>query len=294
MNVVESRKMSGFPVSISTGFAMETLFNPRIAVIDPLRVAPPRVSLANYDILSINVLTLLRNIMNASQMKEENEMFSDFKRSVDIRPEMLVEALSGEMDLIRSLCAVEGQGRIQSRFYVTDYSTFYRGKGPEYKLRVPNSDKQKAWFNTVHTALRYAQNSGLPIVQGFKPERQTERNVILTHMVPDLLDFRTVANMELLESHTGRVKTRREWNTKYQPMGTEKFENLPFCKPLLCYLGDKYVLQPLSITIRKTLQDLSIERRWTPMTSESTVYMDCMTKIKNQDIVKVLRQITLY
>lgn len=284
MNIVLMRKVSGFQLSISTGMAMETLFAPRQATYDPTRIPPRRVSLKDYDSLWINVQTLLRNIINATE-------FTDVRQ---IRPEFLAEALSQEIEQIQSLCSNEGQGQITPCFFTTTYHNFYSRQGSEYKVRVPETDKQKAWFKTLSDGLTLGFQQGLPIAFKLHPRFNGERVLLMSHLAPDLLEYRDFASMELLESHTGRVKTMREWNTKYSPLGTEKWAHMPWCKPLLCYLGDKYVFAPLSISIRKSILELSKERRWSPMTSSSIVHTDCMTRIKDQNTVKVLRQITVY
>lgn len=290
MNPVLMRKVSGFQLSISTGMAMETLFAPRQNVYDPDRTPPPRASLKDFDSVFVNIHTLLRNIINAT----------DYQDVKQLRPDMLGEALVSEIEQIQSLCSNEGQNQIIPVFYDSSYSSFYRGKTTEYKLRVPETPKQIDWFAALHAGAQHALQSGQVAIAfayqtgEIRPRFQGERALILSHKTPDLLSYRNFSNLELLESHTGKIKTMREWNTKYHPLGTEKFESMPWCKPLLCWLGDKYVLCPLSITIRKAILDLSKERRWNPLTSGAVVHTDCLNRIKNPEIVKVLRQIPLY
>lgn len=288
MNPVLLRKMSGFQLSISTGMAMETLFAPRREVYDPERTPPPRASLEEYDSVWINVHTLLRNIINATD-------YNDIRA---IRPQMLAEALSEEIEQIQSLCVNEGQSKLVPVFYASSYSSFYRGKGPEYKLRIPTADKQVAFMQAISHAVFETQKLGLHIVTlsdaQFQPRFPNERCLLMSHVTPDLLGEGKFGKMELLESHTGKIKTRREWNTKYSQFGQHKWEEMPWCKQLLCFLGDKYILQPLSIGIRKQIQELAKDRHWTPMTHPSAINSDLMLKIKQPEVVKVLRQIGVY
>lgn len=288
MNPIVERKVSGFQLSISTGMAMETLFDLRATAYDPDRTPPPRASLADYDSLWINVDTLLRNIINASTYGDAREL----------RPEMVGGALEEEIDLIQNLCSIEGKGQLTPFFYATNYTDYFRKKSPEYKPRVPTSGKQVAWFQALDGGRNFTIKNGAAISEfghtGLVPKQPGERILIISHLPPDLLSYRDFGKMELLESHTGVIKTRRQWNTKYHPLGPEKFENMPWCRPLLCYLGDKYVFAPLSINVRKKLLELSQRRKWTPMTEPATVHNDCMTKINDDNILRVLRQITLY
>lgn len=63
---IHDRTTSGFPVSISTGLALESIFSPRQAVYDPDRVTPPRVDLSKYQEFWVNTATLFRNMVSAS------------------------------------------------------------------------------------------------------------------------------------------------------------------------------------------------------------------------------------
>lgn len=288
MNPIVERKVSGFQLSISTGMAMETLFNLRGPAYDKDRTPPPKVSLSDYQAVYINIDTLLRNIINAAT-------YSDARQ---LRPDMVGEALCEEIELIQNLCTIEGRGSILPVFYDTSYASFYRAKTPEYQLRLPTTEKQIAWFRALEGGKQFCIQKGYPVTAfgetGIRPTKPNQKALIMSHVAPDLLSYRNFDSLELLESHTGKIKTRRQWNTKYSPMGSEKFENMPWCKPLLCWLGDQHVLSPLSITIRKKIFDLSKLRRWTPMTESATVHNDCLTKIPEESITKILRQITLY
>lgn len=288
MNPVLLRKMSGFQLSISTGMAMETLFAPRQDVYDPERMPPPRASLTEYDSVWINVHTLLRNIINATTYDDVRVL----------RPKMLGEALIEEIEQIQSLSINEGQSKIIPVFYVSTYTSFYRGKSPEYKLRVPTADKQTALLSAIYEGTHEARITGAPIFNigeaNPTPRFAGERILIMSHVTPDLLAEGKFGKMELLESHTGKIKTRREWNSKYHPLGTHKYEEMPWCKQLLCFLGDKYILQPLSIPIRKAIIEVAKDRRWTPMTTPAAVNSDLMSRIKHPEILKVLRQIGVY
>lgn len=297
MNPVQDRTVSGFQLSISTGMAMETLFTPTQSVFDPERVAPERVALSRFTDVWINVDTLIRNILNATTFDESKDRFMPPDRIAGVRANTVHDALQQEIELIQTLFMIEGGGRITPTFYVTDYTSFYTGKDPEhYKKRLASTDKQIAWFRILDTTRQLALATNQSI-KTFRNELQPSGQpnaLILSHIALDLLSYNRFGNLELLESHTGKVKTRREWNSKYQPLGTEKFENFPWCKPLLCWLGDKYVLKPLSITIRKRILEVSKLRRWTPMTAPAAVYQDCLSHITDPEISKILRQISLY
>lgn len=285
-NILFERKMSGFVLSISTGMAMETLFATRAPVYDESRIPPQRVSLERYNTVWINVRTLLRNIINACEYTTVRE----------IRPKELARSLIEEIEIIQSLFANEGKSLITPIFYDSNYQTFYRGKDPQYKLRVVSTPKQVDWFNCLEQGLQEALMQGVQILHTGSTLRATrpgEKALILSHVTPDLLSYVNFSSMELLESHTGKIKTRREWNTKYSPLGSEQFENFPWTKQLLCYLGDKYIFSPLSITARRKILAVANERRWSPMTSPVVVDRDLQRHIDDESLKTLLKQISL-
>ena len=284
--ILLERKTSGFTLSYSTGVAMEALFVPRVEIFDEEHIAPERVALKRYDSVYINVRTLLRNILNAC----------DYSSTQDVKPKELAQTLIEEIELIQSLFTNEGKSLIQPTFYDTNYQNFYRGKDPLYKLRAVSTPKQQAWFKTLDTGLQEALSKGLRIVHSgssLQSSRPGEKALVLTHVTPDLLSHTNFSSMELLESHTGKVKTRREWNTKYSSLGEEKFKSFPWTKQLLCYLGDKYILAPLSITVRRTILGVGKERRWSPTTSPVMVNHDLQKYIKDDKIKTLLKEISI-
>ncbi len=96
-----------------------------------------------------------------------------------------------------------------------------------------------------------------------------------THLACDLLSYRTSLKLQLLESHTGELKKRLVWNTKYKKITTVELNNLPFNEKLLYILGDNTgMVQPLNIKIRRALGDVATSNNWTPNTTVDRVVFD--------------------
>ena len=59
------RTMSGFNLSVATGLAMETLFDPTSPTIDPDRDIPEKLDLKSDYLLMVNCETLYRNLIGS-------------------------------------------------------------------------------------------------------------------------------------------------------------------------------------------------------------------------------------
>jgi hypothetical protein len=100
-----------------------------------------------------------------------------------------------------------------------------------------------------------------------------------------------MGKLDLLESHTGKLKPRYEWGSKFYPLGDRDMSHLPFIEKLLLIFGDKVLIQPALTKIRQQVYDVSIKRGWTSMTTKAKVVMDLSTDIPEPMIARMLAQL---
>ena len=93
----------------------------------------------------------------------------------------------------------------------------------------------------------------------------------MSHIPYDLVSHSNFKRFDLLESHTGKLKTKYEFSGKYQPLGSESMDQLPFLEKLLMVFGDKIMVVPADIRIRRLLLEIAKNREWTPYTTEAKV-----------------------
>lgn len=284
-NVFHERATSGFALSISTGLAMETLFTPRTEVYDPGRLAPPRISIQNYGCIWINVLTLIRNIFTSVESA----------RLSFVTPQMLVEIVHQEIDQIRDLLRIEGNGVCTPIFYFSEYPNIFDGLSDIFRLRQDKTPLQKQTrFIYEQTKLIVSRED--PNIRHFNERRTLGDNqhfhLIFSHITLDMLSYPMFRELELLESHTGKIKSRLEWNTKYHKLDDPVFDRLPFNRQLLYLFGDTATIVPTSITIRRQILELAKKQKWTPMTTDTRVSLDLQKHFaENTQLVKDLRRI---
>lgn len=279
---IHDRTTSGFPISISTALALESIFEPRTQVYDPERLVPSKIVIDRYSQFWVNVSTLYRNFVAASGPVTILTA-STFE---------VAKALEAEMEVIDSLFKNEGRGVCSPHYYNVDYNPVFSGMHQSIKRRAPSSkqhmDLAAFYDHVLKTLVKEA-----PIHQS-KPELKPtipNSSLILTHHPYDLLSHPSFKQLDLLESNTGKLKIKKEWNSKYYPVSKFTMTHLPFNKTLLMLFGDKSLIHPNIFKLRQQIMECSIKRNWTPYTTHAKMIADLEIEIKEPYVLAVIRAI---
>lgn len=283
MNPLFNREISAFPISIGTSMAFESVFTGRLPSYDPNRTIPNQVILSNYNTCFINISTLYRNILGAVSKDvklEANE--NDFAAVIE-----------QEMDIIESLFRVEGGGTTTPIFYTMSYDrAVSKASSKIVDLRQDRTDLQKHEKAILVKTVDKLKN--VPNIEKYRDYIKapaSTRALIVTHVPYDLLSHEKFGRLDLLESHTGKLKPRYEWSSKYYPLGERDMSHLPFLEKLLLIFGDKVLIQPALTKIRQQVYEVSIKRGWTSMTTKAKVTMDLSLDIPEPMIARMLAQL---
>ena len=253
-----NRPMSGFPVSIATGLALETLFTPVQEVVDPQREVTNLTDLSTYNLYIFNTSTLLRNIL-ATLPSKELPLIS--KQDVHA-------ALLEEIEYLTNFFATND---LQVAFYVHSYK--YVKDTYKDKLRTSSTDKQLL-LDSYHTYSldQLRKQDDVQLFHKNISYQSSDKALIFTHIPFDLLSYSNFSKLDLLESHTGKIKTRKEWNTKYYPLPGEKdMSFLPFMEYLLSIFGDHVMFSPAPLKERIELYETLKKKSVHPLMSELTL-----------------------
>ena len=256
-SLLDNRPMSGFPVSVATGMALETLFDPIRDVVDPSRVTPKRVNSSEYTDYIFNMSTILRNLLNSIP-------FKDLQR-VDKK-----DVLEVFLDEVEFLTHFFGMNSMNVNFYVHTYD-FPKKTYPD-KLRLASSDQQKHLQGLTDFCLMGVSKHDE--VQHFTKDVTYGNDcsaLIVTHVPWDLLSYDRFRKLDLLESHTGVVKTRKDWNTKYFKIPDKDMSFLPFMEYLLTTFGDNVMFKPGPMKDRIELYESLVKKKVHPLMSELTL-----------------------
>lgn len=260
------RTVSGFPLSISTALAFESLFPPREEVYDPERKIPEKVDISKYTQMWVNVDTLFRNLTQSVT----GTVLADagYKEAASV--------LIDEMDTIASLLAVEGQGIATPIFYACDYPHALANTPKMITLRKPDTGKQLHYSDLRNKTMKELKKlrSDIKFFQGGLRSTGPTSSLILTHVPFDLLSYKQFSILELLESNTGKLKRQQQWNSKYYPIPKRDMSILPWMRSLLFILGDKVNFVPSPMSLRAQIMDCAQKREWTPLTTKDKVLLD--------------------
>lgn len=251
-----SRSMSGFPVSIGTGMALETLFDPVQAVYDDTRQPPDKVNLNDYTNYIFNVSTLLRNLTSAVPSSD----------ILTISKKDILDALLDEISYLTEFFHSEG---LTINFYTNNYAFVKQTYEKEGILRKATTDKQMALDNIVKYCLDFiSKQDEVSQFSNAIHYARDDQALIFTHVPWDLLSYGKFIKLDLLESHTGLIKSRKLWNTKYYPIPEHDMSFLPFMEKLLVTFGDNVMFKPAPVKERIDLWNAMKKKGVNPLTSE--------------------------
>lgn len=267
--LVADRDQGQIPVSISTSLALEGAFG-----IYPEKEVSP-APIYKYSHLWINVKTLFRNLMSVLPKEVQDSITDD----------VLADALASEILTIEGYVQNQTSDKIKIVFYTVDDDDVYR-KLPKANAKEPTTPKQIAYKALEqHTLKQVPAMIGDTVIRNEPMKMRGEGNaLIITHLPVDLLSYYQFDNLTLLESHTGKIKTRGEWGSK---LGI-KNDHMPLNVFTLQLFGDgSNMFSPYPIKHRRPIMELMEKGRWSGTTTVSKIRMGINT-IKDLEIRKVL------
>lgn len=283
-SVVASRSVSAFPLSIGTSLSMESISNSGGTPYDPDRQIPQHVEIRDYKEFWINLSTLFRNLYGAIPRADI--------QNVSARD--CADALLQEMNIIESIIQNDSYSLTKTVFYICNYTTL-KVRYPKANIRGYVTSLQqhfkKLHDQTIQLVLN-EHNSQLSKLKIFDWELIPDERVdtlILTHSPHDLISSKHFKSLDLLESHTGKLKKKNLWYTKYY-QGKE-LVMMPFNSTLLQALGDNEMFHPLNISLRRDLIELAKKKNWTFATTHSKVKEDVKT-LKNPYAAFILKTLS--
>ncbi len=262
MKILGDRETTSFFMSVGTGLMLETIFEPLTNRIDVSRDII-KIPINEYKIHFYNVETLIRNIIQSVKHPEARKYVLKDTNG----PSAVVETLISELEVLKELYA---NSTCKPIVFIASYQSLYKNlikMNNNQELSIP----KLAMRNFVDTVIKIFKLSGynnidiqkidykLPVVSG--------KSLITTHITFDLLNVNKNRNLFLLESHTGKLKDRSLFYTKYHTMGKLDLTVFPFQELLLYIIGDGTIIKPLKFKVRSELHDIAIEKKWTTFTT---------------------------
>ena len=255
----KEKETSSFPVAIGTGLALESMFDPVIDPYDPDREIPNKIELKDYKYHIWNIYTIIRNLLHSVDEKDKISLITD---------KNFTKELNQEIDTLVNLY---DNTDLTVVIFIPDYDKVMDSFN---KHKVSEFTKPMVELLAVRDYLKNYTPDGLinTITGGFNIPRMEGNILLTTHLTVDLLNQHN--KITLLESNTGKVKSKYEWYTKYHPIGKRDLDTIPMVEEVLYILGDHNMVIPAPLTTRLELYQVAIDRRWTSKTTREKIVAD--------------------
>ena len=259
-DIIHARVTGTYPLSIATSVAIEALTTP------VKKGDTTELPISKYSHFWINLRTLARNIITAVGTDNRNQLTAN-----DIESALYTEMAFIEEEVKRH------NPEIKVIYYGSDLDlTLY-----PFCIKRKHTAPVKALVeslivSSIAKVLKHFKNNPtdryelLHFRNKLKPNKLPPQTaIILTHIAFDLVAYKDFKSLTLIESHTGAIKERSEWYTKYYD--GEKLSRLPFNEKLLQIFGDKESFSPLDPNLREAILKVAEKYRWTPLTTEDKI-----------------------
>lgn len=261
---VENREKGQVPISIGTSLALEA----GAGAYPDRPESPPPFSRVKQ--LWVNLRTIVRNLYAC--------LSTDLKDSV--LPDDLWNAALEELSIIQAFMQKQAP-HVKVVFFVSDYSRL-KQRYPHASIKEAITPKQifQQKIEEMTLKLMLENNHQLDVrFFDFDIQGQFPASFILTHLPIDLLARYRFDRLELLESHTGKLKGPGAWNTKLS--NGKELSNVPFNIFTLQVFGDNgNMFSPLSISVRRSLLEAANANGWTNVSTMERIH-DTVKKIPN-------------
>lgn len=242
------------PISIATGVPIETITK----IPDGENETP----ISDYKHLLVHTRTLFRNLLGSLKTKDR-----DYITAIT-----LAEALSTEMKIIETLVTEATNNECEITFYQCGYTKIFN----EFKNsipKLPTTPLQRFLHSLEEATLKQLETELINRPEILYIDRTLNnypgKGLILTHFPVDLLNRYKFSRLNLLESHTGAIKTPVHFSTKLRE--GSGLDQIPFDRMTLQLFGDNQHFRPMDINVRKVIQNLAIQFNWTWATTKDYV-----------------------
>jgi hypothetical protein len=224
----------------------------------------PEMPILKVDEVWVNIATLVRNTMNSFP--------SDMRDS--LKPSFLANCCMVDMDILDKVyLGLILEKTIEVKFYFCRRKNIER-KYPQARWRTLKTIKQELEFNLLQKTIDILleQREDEINVFDFEPEGVSKNVALMTHYPIELLTHKQFKNLYLLESHTGSLKDRELWYTKFSTKG---LDFMPFDKMTIQMFGDgNNLFAVYPIKLRKKMIEVAKKYRWSYMTTKEKVLMN--------------------
>lgn len=217
--------------------------------------------------IHVNVITIIRNLLGSCNQPLDWAKLDP----LEIIPELINELifLQNDVPMYRGDFAVT--------FYFPDYSKLPKQfpKGHYRKQLTERQQYEEHLIEAIRAEMLSQQKENkLDVPVQFidtKLNKDSRLTTLITSFPTDLMSQYQFPKLTLLETHTGRIKSRRMWYTKLNPTGDEDMSKIPFNKFTLQVFGDGKQLLSAPLKLKRAVVMMSVKNRWNSLTTEERI-----------------------
>lgn len=279
------RSIGGTGLSVGTHLAMESLFAD-LQPFDPERERPPLVDMNLYSCYYINLYTLARNLLNSFPIIADKKKILGDKQ--------FPELLANEIYNIREMFNSYGIGH-KVIVFKCDYTKAIKAhnitKGeleviPWLEFVMINNVLD-GYMKKNETIKKMVTKSDHRLPK--PPKGIIGNNYLITSSVA--FDLLNKGNITLLETHTGKTKGKDQFYTKFHKLGENSLAAIPFTEETLFIMGDRLLVKPLLITVRRKLLEMANSREWTYKTNFNLIRSEIVGDVLISQYIYNLRKV---
>jgi hypothetical protein len=289
MSKALSNRMKGqLPLSIATSIAFESLLNMEPPLDAPVYVRRPKghtKPIVGFEQIWINLRTLIRNIDGAIDNNVNN----------DASPMDYYRVVLEEMAVIQNIVnEINDVARPEIHYYMKNYDSLTKvwRHALFREVTAPRLKVYAALENNILTHITEDIKRGiLSAVQVHSEDcyatNTSSKAALISHFPVDLILVKGERFAALVESHTGAIKKREEWNTKFRD--GSKYPRIPFDRGMIQIFGDKEnMLSPQTLKIRQRLAAISEKYQWNALTTRERIIF-CVEQEHEPVLLKLIK-----
>lgn len=257
---VLDRTLGFYSISIGTSLAFEKIaYTGEHDGLAAGGFGPPPIT--TIGCLWVNLRTLIRNAIEAYSSGSLGTLTT----------EQIIETVEDDWTGIQTIMAKEAP-HATLKLYVCTYAGL-DSKFPLAKFRQRDSDKMKLVVAIENGVIEHftKKEDGSILMFDWQLSGQSE-TTLLTHYPLDLTSYYQFPDLKLLESHTGAIKTRKDWPSKLNKK--KEVTCIPFNITTLQIFGDSHMFAAQDLKIRNILIRIGEKRKWNALTTYSKMRED--------------------
>lgn len=262
-------------ISIGTEVMLESLFPSDGNRYDPDRKIPNILNPNDYEKHYYNIYTLARNLLGSYKSKNTREALMS---NSDLMDELI--------DEINVIASLYDDYKCEPVLFIPIYDKIYKGLNINKDVVITDTTLQLINYIIFHLKKKKYDITTEIVSNTYKLKATSHKVLITTHLSVDLLNGRILKNLLLLESHTGKLKTKKEWYNKYHKIGKLNLDVFPFTEELYYILGDNYIVRTMKLAIRRELHKLATDSKWNQYTDWVKVKSDLLKEPMFEELIK--------